>query len=180
MNKNVPRELEGLPLFKKIKEEADKYMLYKEVGFYVTDKSVKFISTTRHCLNYDWSLNYDDIYCIAFGNGFFVDDDDDYIIFLCNNQEPIYFNTPGYGSEEWQGFDDFILMLKNKIGFEVIDWKYDTAIIAYPKQLRGKKLYQSWNESLESFLNMVSRKLGIKHEMSGVVKYELQDLLIKE
>jgi len=170
----VPNELKKLPTFKKLEAEGKEYIKKYRVGFYITESSAKFISTKRHCLNYDWDLNYKNITGIAFGSKFIFDSDEDFIIFLLGDQSPIYFNTPGYFSEELQGYDQFIEKLIAKLGFEPIQWGYDTTIIAYPKHLRGKKLYEPWKESINAFLHAIGRKIGVHHEMSGIIRKEFK------
>jgi len=171
--RKISKELGKLPILNKLEKERDEYLKSNEVGFYTTDTKIKFISTKRHILNYDWELSFEEITGIAFGN-VFVFDDDFFIIFLRGDKKPIYFNRPGYASEEWQGYDQFMEQLRLKIGFEPIEWRHDTTIIAYPKKLKGKKLYQSWNDSIKAFLHTIGKKIGINHEMSGIIKDEFK------
>ena len=129
--RKISEELGKIPILKKLEKDRDEYIKNNDVGFYVSDKYAKFISTKKDILNYDWELIYEEITGIAYGN-IAVFGDEYFIIFLRGDKKPIYYNTPGYASEEWQGYDQFIEELKFNIGFEPMEWWLNTTIIAYP------------------------------------------------
>ena len=156
---NFPHILSTIERYKGFEifdDESIKYSNQNDVGFEVTNSYIRFISTNRDSINYDWKLKYSEIRGIAFKEISAPEFEKQLLLFFIANKETIKFTIPEITSEEMLGIENFYLKLNEFYDIERTPWLAGKSIIAYPKHLKRRELYGHW----KSFRIIIIKKLS--------------------